>query len=159
MASSQLDKKSFHEILKNTDIIKHKEIEEKKNPNFDPKYHSGKRVLDQPKSFESPLENNYHLKQGTAKLISNKITPDEYRELLIKEGINPNIEGINKFIRAKEEGNFVSYKDLVVNINTHKGDTLDPTKVHIEKGKDCRFREDSGKESTEKLMMSTKDNL
>lgn len=91
-------------------------------------------------------------------MIVNQITPDEYRELLKKEGINPNIEGINKFIRAKEDGNPVSYKDLVININTHKKDTLDPIKIKIEKRKDCRFSEDIGKQDTEKLMMNVKDN-
>lgn len=90
-------------------------------------------------------------------MIANQITPDEYREFLKKEGINPNIEGINKLIRAKEDGNPVSYKDLVIKINTHKKDTLDPITIKIEKGKDCRFSEDIGKQDTEKLMMNVKD--
>ena len=153
-----MDKKSFQEILYNTDLIKHKQPEEKKNPYYDPKNNKYKRVPNPPKSHASPYEANAHVKEATSKFIKNLMSPDEFRETLKKEGINPEVEGINKYIRAQEEGSQVSYSDILKGINTHKKDTIISPNTIVVKGKDCRFREDPGKENFERLMMANKAN-
>lgn len=158
LASPQMDKKSFHEILKNTDLVQHKQLEEKKNPYYDPKNNKYKRVKAQPASYASPYETDAHIKQATTQFLQNKITPDEYRETLKKQGINADVEGINKYIRSKEEGNQISFSDMVRSISTHKKDSIISPQDIIHKGKDCRFREDPGKENMEKLMMVNKTN-
>ena len=59
---------------------------------------------------------------------------------------------------AQEEGSQVSYSDILKGINTHKKDTIISPNTIVVKGKDCRFREDPGKENFEKLMMANKAN-
>ena len=155
LSSKQMDKKSFGEILNNTDIIKHKKPEEKKNPDYTGKNNKYKRNRPAPVSLASPYEEKAHLKKATTKFIKNEITCDEFKEILKKEGINPEIEAINKLLRTKAEGNDVLFSQVMTTVANHKNDTFPEGKINP-LGKDIRYKEDPGKENQDKLMMPMK---
>lgn len=160
LSSTSLDKHTFQHILNNTDLVKHKQPEEKKNPYYTNKNNKFKRTQPVPQSFASKYEQNAQLKQSTTNFLKGTITPDEYRQHLQQQGINDKLEHINKLIRSKEEGNHILFAEMMNTINTHKTDSsyqaLIDASINKAKGKDCRFREDSGKENMEKLMMTNK---
>ena len=160
LSYTSLDKHTFQHILNNTDLVKHKQPEEKKNIHYTNKNNKFKRIQPTPQSFANKYEQNAQLKQSTTKFLKGTITPDEYRTHLNQQGINDKLEHINKLIRSKEEGNQISFADMMNTINTHKKDSsyqsLIESSINKAKGKDCRFREDTGKENMEKLMMTNK---
>ena len=160
LSSTSLDKHTFQHILNSTDLVKHKQPEEKRNPYYTNKNNKFKRNQPPPQSYASKYEQNAHLKQSTTNFLKGTITPDEYRQHLQQQGINDKLEHINKLIRSKEEGNQILFADMINTINTHKKDssyqTLIDSSINKVKGKDCRFKEDNGKENMEKLMMTNK---
>jgi hypothetical protein len=160
LSSTSLDKHTFQHILNNTDIVKHKQPEEKRNLNYTNKNNKFKRVQPLPQSFATKYEPHAQLKQLTTKFLKGTITPDEYRTHLNQQGINDKLEHINKLIRSKEEGNQISFAEMMNTINTHKKDSsyqsLIDASINKVKGKDWRFKEDNGKENVEKLMMTNK---
>ncbi len=110
-----------------------------------------KKVLETPKSKENEDSHFVDIKKLSSQLVSRTITPEQYKECLREQGINPNIEGINKVIRDHEDGKSIKYHELVRAVIKHKDETFDPTKVTFEI-KNKKFfkhtlKEDNGKKS------------
>jgi hypothetical protein len=102
------------------------------NPtNFNNKHLKYKRVLDKPQTKESETEPDYILKKSTKELLNKNINPDEFREILRNNGINPNVEGINKMIRQHESGSTVKYNELLYALIKNRDSTFDPTQIKI----------------------------
>ena len=103
-----------------TDLVEHRKPEEKKNPYYDGKYNRYKKNVKRPK-VEHPEESEAKakLREATAKFVQQEIDKDEYKNVLKSQGINPEIDGINKVIKSSNAG----YTEMLNSIDVHKNDT------------------------------------
>ena len=143
-------------MLQNTDLVSHRKPEKKRNPYYSNKYNFGKRVLpDRSICYTERNEKNHNLKVATDKFLKDQISPDEYKDLLRKEGINPEVDAISKNIRDKANGSQIKYSDLYAIINIHKNDTIPSQPQFKHRG----LAEDDGKINSERLMVARGDKL
>jgi hypothetical protein len=98
---------------------------------FENKHLKYKRVLETPKSNESENEPDYILKKSTKELLKKNINPDDFREILRNNGINPYVEGINKVIRQHESGMSVKFNDMLNALIKNRHSKFDPREVEI----------------------------
>lgn len=69
-----------------------------------------------------------HLVDSTQKLVDGKITTKEYKDILKDNGINPQVEEINKHLRIIERGDIVKYNELQFAVNKYKN-SYSPSKI------------------------------
>lgn len=155
LSKESLDNDSFTAIISKTNIIKHKIPEKKNNPDFDNKFYFGRRKKVEPKKYTKVNDYNHNIKDGCKKLISQKIDVEEFKEILKKEGVNPDIEAINKKLRTTTSGGIVSYNELIKAIETHKKDAVIQPKLVKNIGR----TENDGKETEFNLMMPENNKL
>jgi hypothetical protein len=138
--------------LKNSDLLKKRPIEEKKNPYYDGKYMKWKRCLQPPKSNESETEPNHLIKKYSQEFVKRHIDAGEFKDILDKNGINSNSEAINKLIRQNEGGENVKLSELLFNIINYGKDKFDPTTVKFDKGSNA-FKEAKEGQNLDKSML------
>lgn len=155
MDSETVDNISYKSILANTDLVKHRKPEEKKNPYYTNKYNLGKfNVGVKPILYNDKNEKNHHIKVATNKFLNDKISSEEFKEILRSQGINPDIDAIKKHIRDKTNGAQVNYTDMLSSLTIHKNDTIVTPPPFKHRG----LAEDEGKDNQENLMLPCYDN-
>lgn len=148
MERAALDNNSFTNILKNTDLVSHRKDEEKKNPYYDGKYNRYKKNVKYPKvDHPEEKEKNVQIRSATNKFVNQEINRDEYKKLLKSQGVNPELDSINKLI---QNGN-VAYTKLINTIAAHENDTT----ARLRSFKVKRFdEEEPGYDNAKNLMVN-----
>jgi len=135
LKSSQSDGKTFSNILSNLDLLVKKEgvtiNKEKYNKfsNFNNTHFKFKRTFAKNDENENENEPYYKLKKYSRELLKKNINTNEFREILLSNGINPNVEGINKFIRQHESGMNVKYHELLNAVIKNRD--CNPTEINV----------------------------
>jgi hypothetical protein len=130
LGSPQPDGKNFKNILSNLDLLE-KKPEIRPVTKFENKHLKYKRVLTTPKSYQSENEPDQVLKKCTKELLNKNINPDDFREILRNNGINPYVEGINKVIRQHESGQNVKFNDMLNALIKNRQSKFDPRNIQI----------------------------
>lgn len=131
LESKATDGKDFTTILKHIDILKNPGETTKSKIQYSNKHNKFKRDRTPPKTKLNQEDPLYDIKKWTLKLANGSITPDNYRSFLSENNINPNIEEINKHLRAGESGR-INFNDLMFSIMRFEKSKNDPTKVNFE---------------------------
>jgi hypothetical protein len=156
LSSSHEDGRSFKNVLISLDLLKKKEnstVTLKKSASYSNRYARYKKSLATPKATNSENDPNYHLKNFSSQLLKRIITPDQFRQVLRENGINPMIEGINKVVRDHEVGKSVKFNELFGAVIKHKGDKFDPTQVNFEIKTKKFYKESQDEENGKKSMV------
>lgn len=150
-----MDGKNFKDILASTDLIEHRKMEEKKNPDYNPKFNRYKKNPVRPKvEHKDENEKEKTIRDATSKFLNQKMDEATFKDVLREEGIDPNIEGINKHIRQKTSGGPVNYSKFVTSIARHQKDSI--AKPHG--FTHPKLQEDTGKVNEENLMVPENNN-
>jgi hypothetical protein len=155
LTSSHEDGLNFRNVLVSLDLLKKKQGSYptlKKSASYSNRYARYKKSLATPKATGAENDSNFHLKNFSSQLLKRTITPDQFREFLRDNGINPMIEAINKIVREHEVGKSVKFNELYMAVVKHKGDKFDPTQVNFEI-KTKQFYKESGDDENGKKSM------
>jgi hypothetical protein len=156
LTSSHEDGLNFKNVLVSLDLLKKKEASYptlKKSASYSNRYARYKKGLATPKATKPENDPNFHLKNFSSQLLKRTITPDQFREFLRDNGINPMIEAINKVVREHEVGKSVKFNELYGAVVKHKGDKFDPTQVNFEINTKKFYKESLNEENGKKSMV------
>ena len=156
LKSSHADGRSFTNVLTSLDLLEKKDgcfNTEKKNLSYTNKHARYKKVLDTPQSKQVEDDPNNDLKKFSTQLLKRIITPDQFREVLRDNGINPMVEGINKVVRDHEVGKFVKFNELFGAVVKHKKDKFDPTQINFEIKTKQFYKESANEQNGSKSMV------
>ncbi len=112
-----------------------------------------KKVLSTPQSKEAEDSHHAEIKKISAQLLKRTMTSNQFKEILIEKGINPNVEGINKVLRDHEVGKDVKFNELFGAVIKHKDEKFDPTKVTFEVKNKKFYKESMSEENGTKSMV------
>lgn len=136
--SSNMDKKSFKDILAKTDILNKTKPNNHQlylNTNNNNKYNCFYRNTDIINKYPIKVRDS-KINEATKNLINNKISIEDYVRTLNNEGINTEVPTIQNIIKKQARGSLKSYSNLIRTINIHKNDSVYkyPKDLKIDKG-------------------------
>ena len=97
-------------------------------------------------------EKNYKIREATKSFLNNQMKAEEYKQKLREEGINPEVDGISKYISQQQSGEPVNFSNMIRTIEVHKTDSItNPVQPKV------RGLEEDGKNVNNKMMVPYKD--